>query len=116
MSHDWQTANPHDSHGIVNHARDAAEALFKPKQSRIPAQAPVTSSDGAPTSEQQVPRQPRIFTIAPVSVIGEERSEAVATQKQRAPRTSSIRQPQIITRSDHGRIRALVNSGMTPEQ
>lgn len=116
MSHDWQTTNSHDSHGIVDQARDAAEALFKPKQSRTPAQAPATSSDGTPASEQQVPRQPRIFTITPVSMIGEERSEAVATQKQKARRTSSTRQGQTITKSDHGRIRALVHYGMTPEQ
>jgi hypothetical protein len=110
MSHDWQSTKPHDSHGSVNPARDAAEALFKPK-----VQATVTSSDDAPASEPEVPRQPRIFTITPASVIAEERSEAVATQK-KARRTSSTRQARTVTRCDHGRIRALVRYGMTPEQ
>lgn len=114
MSTDRQTANPRDSRGSINQAREAAEALFKPRPSQLPI--PNAAPNGAETSEQPVPRQPRIFTTTPDAMIGEGQSEAAVTSKRKARRTSNTREAETITRSDYGRIWMLVPYGMTLEQ
>jgi hypothetical protein len=114
LSIDRQTAYPRDSRGSINQAREAAEALFKPRRSQLPIQTPTAAPNGAAASGQPVPRQPRIFTTMPDAIIGEDQREAVARPNEKARRTS--RTHETIARSDHGRIRALVQYGMTPEQ
>jgi hypothetical protein len=116
LSIDRQTANPRDSRGSINQAREAAEALFKPRPSQLPIKTPTTAPSGAAASEQPVRRQPRIFTTTPDAMIGEDQSEAPVISKRKARRTSNTREAETITRSDYGRIRALVHYGMTTEQ
>jgi hypothetical protein len=116
LSNNWQTANPRDSRGSINQAREAAEALFKPRRSQLPIQTPTAAPNGAAASEQPVPRQPRIFTTTPDAIIDEDQREAAVTSKRKARRTSHTHEAQTIGRSDYGRIRALVQYGMTPEQ
>jgi hypothetical protein len=116
LPHDWQPTNAHSDREQVNKAREAAEALFRPTQLQVPTQAPLASTDVPPASGQHVPRQPRIFTIAPVSATGEKQREGDVTPKRKARRTPSTREAQTIMMPDHGRIRALAHYGMTPRE
>jgi hypothetical protein len=96
LFHDWQTANPRDDREQINNAREAAEALFRPKQSQLPVQAPVASIDAPPLSEQHVPRQPRVFTIAPGGANNEESANVAIESKRKTRRTPSTRGAQTI--------------------
>lgn len=99
-------------------ARDAAEALFRPKGGTTPADgAPTTTTEApAPRPEQEAPRKPRILSAtgaAPVPAVG---SGLVAstgsTPKPIAPR----RMARSIPTSAYGRVRALVTYGMTADE
>jgi hypothetical protein len=56
---DWQKPNPPQLRDPVRNAREAAEALFKPKQ-----QVTAETSNGS-EPESKIHRKPRIIPIAP---------------------------------------------------
>ncbi len=120
MTSDWPTASRHDARRVLNQAREAAEALFTPKQLRIPtpgptASAPAGSSSAAPAHAE--PRQARVFGITATGEIGgEKQGRIVATPEAKARRPSSRHPAPKILLADHGRILALVQYGLTPEQ
>jgi hypothetical protein len=84
-------------------ARQAAEALFTPKRQPVEPSA----SDSAPSTEHPA-RKPRVLAIlSPAPVRNEEAA---------APVTPEPRTARHIPRSEHARIRTLVNYGMTISQ
>lgn len=99
-------------------AREAAEALFKPKQPPQAAEDPAAPTDpSAPPSPP--PRAPRILMVPqpqPVAAPDPEPEPALA----RKPRTRRLGAPKeragAIPRSEHGRIRVLTTYGMTIQQ
>jgi hypothetical protein len=101
----------------IDGARQAAEELFRPK--RELASVGVTPSPNPPaTSEEQLPRRPRVISIQPVTranpSVREPPTEPTpgatsAVVQQRTP----MRQ---IPASQLGRVQALTSYGMTPRQ
>ena len=121
MSSEWRTANPHARRQPIDKAREAAEALFKPKQSVPSVGTPAAPGDAASSSERHVERQPRIIAIPPVQPPHEQKPAAVADRPESQTATPSRRAPKIpksnqIPKSEHGRVRALASYGMTLEQ
>jgi len=108
LSNDWQKPNHAEASEQVSKAREAAEALFRPKQ-----QAIVEISTGQASAGSEIHRKPRVIPIRP----GEphrETVEAVAKPtSQRGEIQSRIRK---IPKSEYGRVRALASYGMTLEQ
>jgi hypothetical protein len=92
-----QTANARDDRQRINRAHQNAEDLFKPRQQTILAEVPTSARDPASSAESQPRRQPRIFTIQP-----------------QMPTSAAMAPP--IPASQLGRVRALMNYGMTREQ
>jgi hypothetical protein len=93
-------------------ARNAAEALFKPKAQAAPT-APTSPATGSAPSEQPVPRKPRILTSAKAEAESRPAPEppGAAPEPERAATERAK-----IPASDYGRIRTLATYGMTPEQ
>jgi hypothetical protein len=107
----------------AHRAREAAEALFRPRAHAAPADtsttqaapvdAPATQiSPFAPSPEQDAPRKPRILaaatTAAPTNAAGPSVSPNSTPRRQAA-----CQKVRSIPTSAYGRVRALVNYGMT---
>ena len=109
-----QTANARDDRQRINRAHQNAEDLFKPRQQTILAEVPTSARDAASSAESQPRRQPRIFTIQPQMPT----SAAMAPPTEPKPirRRAVRRQTPEIPASQLGRVRALMNYGMTREQ
>jgi hypothetical protein len=105
LSNDWQKPNPAEASEPISKAREAAEALFRPKQ-----QMAVNRSNGPASAESEIHRKPRIIPMSPV-----EPPREVAT-KPRARRREIGSRIRKIPKSDYGRVRALASYGMTLEQ
>jgi hypothetical protein len=104
LSHRQQQQPPHgDDRERITSARQAAEALFTPKQQ--PAEPSV--SDSVPSAGRPA-RKPRVLSILSPPPV---RNEEVAAPVKPEPRTT--RQ---IPRSHHARIRTWVNYGLTIPQ
>ena len=88
-----------DDRQQITRAREAAEALFRPKRPIIEPEAPPSVDSSA--------RKPRVLTIVPAAPVHAER-EATVSPKQRM--TPEIPRSQIV------RIRAWVKYGMTVGQ
>jgi hypothetical protein len=105
LSNDWQKSNPAEASEPVSKAREAAEALFRPKQHLT------LDPSGAPGStESKIQRKPRIIPIP----AGEPYRKTIA--KPRTPRQTIGSRMHKIPKSEHGRVRALASHGMTVEQ
>ena len=110
-----QTANARDDRQRINRAHQNAEDLFKPRQQTILAEVPTSARDAASSAESQPRRQPRIFTIQPQMPT----SAAMAPPTEPKPirrRAVIRRETREIPVSQLGRVRALINYGMTREQ
>jgi hypothetical protein len=104
LSNDWQRPTPAETSEPVNKAREAAEALFRPKQ-----QLAVDPSSG-PASASDIQRKPRIIPLeAP-----EPHREAIV--KPSTPPRKIASGIHKIPTSEYGRVRALAGHGMTIEQ
>ena len=104
-----------DDRERIDEARQAAEALFKPKRDVAPVVAipPVPHA----SAEHQSPRNPRIIPIQPVtrtSIIAG--AEPPAKPMQEAKGAGVEKRMSQIPGSQFGRVRALTNYGMTPRQ
>lgn len=105
MSNDWQKPTPAAASEPISKAREAAEALFRPKQ-----QLAVDPSNGPASAESEIQRTPRIIPIP----AAEPHREAIA--KPRTPRRETGSRIHKIPKSEYGRVRALASYGMTLDQ
>ena len=99
--------------------RQEAENLFRPKQAAPHTEA--AEVNGSSPTDLHPPRQPRVFRIPPVIPMAEapmaEAKGDVPTPRARTPRLRAERRPaQKIPTSQFGRLRALVDYGMTRTQ
>jgi hypothetical protein len=105
---DRHMAGDRDDRERINRARATAEDLFRPKPSAAPAVLRAAADpDPAGSADQQLPRQPRIIPILPAAPTNTANAEPPAEPK---PEARQIRA------SQYGRVRALLNYGMTREQ
>jgi hypothetical protein len=113
LPNDWQPPYARDNRDQMNKAREAAEALFKPKKDVERAKT-ATSAPMAPSPvEQPAPRTPRIIAMpTTMPVVAKEVVEIPADPKPKSRRETSGRRAEIPA-SQHGRIRALAVYGMT---
>jgi hypothetical protein len=110
-----QTANARDDRQRINRARQNAEDLFRPRQQTIRAEGPTSAPDAASSAEPQPRRQPRIFTIQPQMPTNA--AMAPPTEPKPIRRRAVVRrETREIPASQPGRVRALMNYGMTREQ
>jgi hypothetical protein len=105
LSNDWQKPNSAAASEPISKAREAAEALFRPKQ-----QLAVDRSNVPVSMESEIQRTPRIIPIP----VAEPHREAIA--KPRTPRRGTGSRIHKIPRSEYGRVRALAGYGMTLDQ
>jgi hypothetical protein len=105
LSNEWRKPNPAEASEPVNKAREAAEALFRPKQ-----ELAVDRSNEPASMDVETQRKPRIIPIPPA----EPHREAIA--KPRTPRREIGSRIHKIPKSEYGRVRALASYGMTLEQ
>jgi hypothetical protein len=97
-----------DVHGRVSKAREAAEALFRPK-----SRAPIETSNGSASVELEPLRKPRIILVPPAGT----RRETVAPVTEPKKRRREIEPRALkISKSEYGRVRALVSYGMTLDE
>jgi hypothetical protein len=104
LAHSSELTLPsHDEHRQRSTAREAAEALFRPKE---PAVEPATSV--APEPVEQTARKPRVLAATP----------APSQTKAPEPRVVAKAQPAAasIPPSHAARIRTWIKYGMTPRQ
>ena len=114
MQTDWQTADARNDRDRIDRARQEAENLFRPKQAAPHTEA--AEVNGSSPTDSHPPRQPRVFRIPPVVPMAEAKS-VVPTARVRAPRPRAERRAtQKIPSSQFGRVRALVDYGMTRMQ
>jgi hypothetical protein len=105
LSNDWQKPTPAAASEPMSKAREAAEALFRPKQ-----QLAVDRPNGPASVESETQRTPRIITVP----AAEPHREAIA--KPRTPRRETGSRIHKIRKSEYGRVRALAGYGMTLDQ
>jgi hypothetical protein len=122
LSTDW----PDDDREQVKRARDAAEALFKPRPQVARAETPLAAPSAPSSSEQLAPRTPRVIAIPAMTPLRDQKVETPAMAEPimaepamagRKPRsvTTKRRAPKIPV-SEFARIRTLAEYGMTLEQ
>ena len=106
----WNTTHDRPQ---IQAARQAAEALFKPKPQAVPVETPMLPAATPPTSAE--PRKPRIFSAALVTTPPSEEprppADSATTQRSRDTRPKA----RMIPKSAHGRLKTLVTYGMTVE-
>ena len=91
-----------DDRQQITRAREAAEALFRPKRQAIEPSVPET-----PPSVDSSARKPRVLTIAPPAPVHAEGEAPVSPKRQMTPK---------IPRSQFDRVRIWVKYGMTASQ
>ena len=104
---DRYVAGDRDDRERINRARATAEDLFRPKRSAAPVELRAAVADLPGSADQQLPRQPRIIPIQHAAPMTSAITEPPAEPKPEAPQ---------IRASEYGRVRALLNYGMTREQ
>lgn len=112
LPNDRQAAIPHPDRQQIQRAREAAEALFKPTPGTAGLDAAAAAIEMPIPAEPQAVRPPRILTAVPVQV---EHPETQADPRPQ-PKARTTGKARKVSKSAHGRIRALVTYGMTPQQ
>ncbi len=121
MPTDW----PDNDRAQVNRAREAAEALFKPRQQVARAEASVAAPKTPSLSEQPAPRTPRVIAIPSMTSVRDQKVEmpimvkpAIAEPKPPKPRKVVVknRRATKVPPSEFARIRTLAEYGMTLDQ
>ena len=98
----------------VQTARQAAEALFRPKWQPAPIEATTNPTAApSPSTEPAPPREPRIWSVTPVSSVSADKPEAPASSAPRQRRSDARRKVRKLPKSAHGRIKALATYGMS---
>jgi hypothetical protein len=112
---EWEALDARNDRERIDRARQEAENLFRPKRAAPSTHA--AEANGISPADVELPRQPRVFRIAPVVPMATARADAAATTRGPAPRPRpKKRVPQRIPTSQFGRVRALADYGMTPQQ
>jgi hypothetical protein len=118
---DWS----HNDREQVNRAREAAEALFKPKEQVARAEASSSLPMTPSLSEQPAPRTPRVIAIPSMTSVRDPKvktaimvKSAIAEPKPPKPRkvVARNRRATKVPASEFARIRTLAECGMTLEQ
>jgi len=91
-----------DDRQQITRAREATEALFRPKRQLIEPSVPETPPAAASSA-----RKPRVLTIASPALVHVEREAPVSPKRQMTPK---------IPRSQFDRVRSWVNYGLTASQ
>jgi hypothetical protein len=112
---EWQSADDRNNRERVNRARQAAEDLFKPAPRISEAKSSDVPSSEAVSTELPARRQPRIFNLPPRVTPGSQ-AEPPAEPKPMRRKPVTRRASGAVPSSQIGRVRALTNYGMTPEQ
>jgi hypothetical protein len=113
---DRQYTNPVPDRRQTQTARQAAEALFKPKQHAAPVAAPTMPLATAPTAtEPDTPRKPRILSAALGIRVSAGKLEAPTGLAPTQRRRETSRKVGKVPSSAHGRIKVLTTYGMTVE-
>jgi hypothetical protein len=105
-----------DDRERIDGARQAAEALFKPKRDVAPAAGVTPTLNSLASAEQQAPRRPRIIPVQlapPMSAVNAEPPTEPKPEGKNA--VAEQRMPRILP-SQFGRVRALTRYGMTRAQ
>ena len=100
----------------ISRARQAAEELFKPKRAAADAEGITAAADPSASTKQQPPRQPRIIAVQPVAPMSTVKDETPAEPKPGRKSTTVGQRKAHILASQFGRVRALMNYGMTRAQ
>jgi hypothetical protein len=97
----------------ARHAREAADAIFSPKQQTAVIEEQNCQSDAPAATKQRPARVPRILTVPqpPQPDLATELEQAA-----KPPPLASKQQVAEIPPSEHGRIRTLATHGMTIAQ
>jgi hypothetical protein len=95
----------------LSKAREAAEALFRPKELRTNEPAQATSSSGSSPIMDRPTRVPRVFVVPQANPRDDQPATPTST-----PRRASTRKRTKLSPSDHVRIRTLTDYGMTVVQ
>ena len=105
---------PDDQRQQAQTAREAAEALFKPKSRNMPVDAP-SAETVSPRSqpEQDAPRKPRILSATIGAAAPLDEAEPSPSTSSRPRRAAPRRKARWIPTSAYGRVRTLVTYGMT---
>ena len=74
MSTDW----PHYDRKQLKRAREAAEALFKPRPQVARAETPLAATGAPSSSEQPAPRTPRVIAIPSMTPVRDQKVETPA--------------------------------------
>ncbi len=117
MPTDW----PHDDREQVKRAREAAEALFKPRPQVGCAETPLAASSASSPSEQPAPRTPRVIAMPSMTPVRDQKVETPAIQEptMARPKPQSVvtkRRVPKIPASEFARIQTLAEYGMTLAQ
>ncbi len=122
MSTGW----PHYDRKQLKRAREAAEALFKPRPQVARAETPLAATGAPSSSEQPAPRTPRVVAIPSMTPVRDQKVETPAMAEPammepimaepKPPRVAPKRRAPKIPASEFARIRTLVEYGMTLAQ
>lgn len=116
---EWHAAEDRNNREKIDRARQAAEALFRPARDGDSDRAPPpVTANSTESTEQQIRRQPRIFTVPPrlpAAAEGETMGEPTGEPKP-VRRKPAQRRTDRIPPSQIGRVRALTTYGMTLAQ
>jgi len=105
---------PDDQRQQAQTAREAAEALFKPKARNMPVGAPIAETVSPRSQpEQHAPRKPRILSATTAAAAPVDEAEPSPSTSSRPRRAAPRRKARRIPTSAYGRVRALVTYGMT---
>jgi hypothetical protein len=112
----WQTADARTAREQAAKAREAAEALFQPRQPAVRREAPIAVANAPSAAEHAPARAPRILAARSPMPARDEPIARGATATPKRKRAASERRLKKIPSSHHGRIRTLATYGMTLEQ
>jgi hypothetical protein len=111
-----QNANPAPYRPQVQTARQAAEALFRPKPQVTAVEAHVRpAASPIPSTEPDAPRKPGILSATPVTSDPAKEPEAAVSPALTKGPTAPRQRAQKIPKTAHGRIKTLTMYGMTVE-
>ena len=114
MQTEWQRPDAPNDRERIDRARQEAENLFRPKRAALDTDA--AELNGSSPNDLHPRRQPRVFRIPPVVPMATARGD-VPTARFRAPRQRPERRATLkIPAAQFGRVRALVDYGMTRTQ
>jgi hypothetical protein len=102
----------HHNREQLSKAREAAEALFRPKQPSVPASAPPSGPIASSPTIEQPARAPRVFAVPRPKRLDEDPPAQIPKPQRAKAKQQSAKLPA----SEHARVRTLTDYGMTAEQ